>query len=145
MTVPGARQNDSHEGERARTVDLNVRPPNRLGLRCEDNRKFTTAGGKRSRTYTLRVRLGNRVERDLERVARGGLDLRHDVGVTVVEDDVRTERADEVVVTRGRGGDNLIAREMSELDSEMADGSYSMHRVLVQYIRVTGEPLQLPP
>ena len=85
------------------TNDLDVRPGNCVWVRPEDDSKFAASGCECSRADALRIRLGNGVERNLERVARRSLDFCDDLRIAVVEDKLRTERANKVVVPRGCG------------------------------------------
>ena len=105
-------------------------------LRAKDSDKLAAAGTEGLHTELLRVELGDRVEAGGDGVVRYGLDLANRVRVVVLRSAgsvtaqcwnqvttyvkyfVRSERLEKVVIPGRRGGNDLVAGSVSELDGE---------------------------
>ena len=71
--------------EEPRTDELDVLPVGRAWLRAQDKDNLATRRGDSRGGDALGALLGDRVKHVLDGVAGGRLDLRHDLGVSVVE------------------------------------------------------------
>ena len=88
-------------------------------VRDEDD--LAALGAQRLGADPLRTELANRVDALGEGVSGDLIDLRHHLGVAVVEHLVCAGRLDEVEVARRGRRDDLIARSVCELDGVLAD------------------------
>ena len=88
-------------------------------IRDEDD--LSALGAQRLCADPLRTELADRVDALGEGVSGDPLDLRHHLGVPIVEHLVCAGRLDEVEVARRGRRDDLVPRGVCELDGVLAD------------------------